>query len=520
MAETVTFQDVIKYNPPNYVYLSQTKWSRIYFNKNYHPIVKILTNNMKTAEEIYELYPKYEEETQLADIKKRALKGVSTRITGEQKKEKKKSDTTIYRYIKELIKEGIIAEYGRRLRSDNVASKKIYGLAAKLFIPANEYIGVWKSDRAIEVAKRAGKFIEHNFGDKSPNARKFSNLLTNFESKNEELERSFLDILFDKENILNSLNDKNRKIFSDGLENIFDFSREEIIVYFNLIRWSFWYLEGDNPKTFVKSLKDFVAEQQIDTEQNSESDEENISRTQGSETDMISYKQPNVYFGNWDQLKLSHDSLDHAAIMDLLKENVPMTVKEIHSKHSDAIKKRISRVQDKCSRIGEECPEEYQKEPQEKVENTIYRYVKDLIDGNLVVEAGRRIDPDSPTTSILYSAIAKQFIFFEDTDEYWNSENWEKVIFTLSISLALFLGKTNINTSKFHEIITEIEKQKFNSFSESLQKTESNNIIGQFLKGLHYTELNACLKVIGLVEWLLNTNNMNEIKAGILSCFN
>jgi predicted transcriptional regulator len=520
MAETVTFQDVIKYNPPNYVYLSQTKWSRIYYNKNYHPIVKILTNSKKTAEEIYELYPKYEEETQLADIKKRAIKGVSAQITKEHKKEKKKSDTTIYRYIKELIKEGIIAEYGRRLRSDNVASKKIYGLAAKLFLPANEYIGVWKSDGATEVAKRAGNLIKHNFGDKSPNAKKFSALLTNFESKNEELERSFLDILFEKINLMNSFDDQNRKLFSDGYENIFNFSREEIFVFFNLIRWIFWYLEGNNYNSFIKNLKDIVGEQQIDTEEKSSSDEENISRTRGSETDMISYKQPNVYFGNWDQLELSHNSLDHAAIMDLLKENVPMTVKEIHSKHSDAIKKRINRVQAKCRRIGEECPTEYQKEPQEKVENTIYRYVKDLMDGNLVVEAGRRIDPDSPTTSILYSAIAKQFIFFEDTDEYWNYDNWDKVILTLSVSLALFLGKSNINISKFHDIITEIEKNKFNSFSDSLQKTESNNIIGQFLKGLHYTELNACLKIIGLVEWLLNTENLNEIKVGILSCFN
>ncbi|MHA1992617.1 MAG: hypothetical protein ACW981_14440 [Candidatus Hodarchaeales archaeon] len=520
MAETVTFQDVIKYSPPNYVYLSQTKWSRIYFNNNYHPIVKILTNSMKTAEEIYELYPIYEEETQLADIKKRTMKGVTAQITKEQKKEKKKSDTTIYRYIKELIKEGIIAEYGRRLRSDNVASKKIYGLAAKLFIPANEYIGVWKSEGATEVAKKAGNLIKHNFADKPPNAKKFSALLTNFELKNEELERSFLDILFEKQNLTNSFDDQNRKIISDGYENIFNFNREEIFVFFNLIRWIFWYLEGDYHNSFVKSLKNFVSEQQIETDEKSESDEENVLRTRGSETDMISYKQPNVYFGNWDQLKLSHNSLDHAAIMDLLKENVPMTVKEIHSKHLDAIKQRIIRVEDKCRRIGEECPIEYQKEPQEKVENTIYRYVKDLMDGNLVVEAGRRIDPDSPTTSILYSAIAKQFIFFEDTDEYWHNENWEKVIFTLSVGLALFLGKTNINTSKFHDIVTEIEKNKFNSFSDSLQKTGSKDIIGQFLKGLHYTELNACLKVIGLVEWLLNTENTNEIKAGILSCFN
>ena len=158
-------------------------------------------------------------------------------------------------------------------------------------------------------------------------------------------------------------------------------------------------------------------------------------------------------------------------------------------------------------------------EPQLKVENTIYRYIKELIDKELVIEAGRRIDPDSPTTSILYTSISKQFIFFEDIDEFWNFDEWDKVITSFGAVITLILKKSYFDKEKFKKIITDIEKEKFNSFRNSLQRTDSNKKVGDFMKNLHYAELNASLKIVGLLEWLINTENIGNFKESILSCF-
>ncbi|OLS24491.1 MAG: hypothetical protein HeimC3_19210 [Candidatus Heimdallarchaeota archaeon LC_3] len=494
MSQAVTFQDVVKFKPKNLVYISENKWNRVFRDKSYYSIIEILMEGTKSAEEIYKLFPQTE---------------------------KKKSDITIYRYIKELIKEEIVAVYGRRLRSDNVASKKIYGLAAKLFIPANENLGVWLSERGSGVTKKVGYFLNHNFENKNPEPSALASLFHNFETKNQELEKNFLNLFFnDKKlkNFTNLLNVKQKESIENGLNAITHFNIQEIIVLFNLIRWIPWYIENDNYDGFLKNLASCFKSQNNDLSATDTTMSEEEEQDQNT-TDLINYIQKPIYFGTIDQIKYTWYSLHHAAIIDILKTNNPLTIKEIHSKHHTAVIERIGRIHEKCTIIGEETPPEYFEDPQPKVENTIYRYIKELIDKKLVVEAGRRIDPDSPTTSILYTSVSKQFIFFEDIDEFWNFDEWDKVITSFGAVITLILQKTSFDSEKFKKIITKIEKEKFNSLRNSLQRTDNSEKISDFMKNLHYAELNASIKIVGLLEWLLNNDNIANIKEDILSCF-
>ena len=369
MAQTVSFQDVVNFKPKNYIYISQDKWNRIFKDASYYSIIKLLMKGSKTAEEIYKQFPQ----------------------TG-----KKKSDTTIYRYVKDLIKEEIVAVYGRRLRSDNVASKKIYGLAAKLFIPANENLGVWISERGYDVTRKVGYFLNHNFSDNNPDPLILSKLLHNFETKNHELENTMLDQYFDletKKQFTDLFEVKLKDTIENGLSNIIQFNTLEIIVLFNLIRWIPWFIDKNNYNRFLESLANCFdpKNKQISTSDSKDIEEE---KQEQNTTDLINYKQKPVFFGTKDQIQYTWFSLHHAAIIDILKTNKPLTIKEIHSKHHQAAIDRIGRIKDKCFMIGEDCPPEYLEDPQPKVENTIYRYVKELIEKKIVVEAGRRIDPD------------------------------------------------------------------------------------------------------------------------------
>ncbi|MHA2105972.1 MAG: hypothetical protein ACW981_21300, partial [Candidatus Hodarchaeales archaeon] len=117
------------------------------------------------------------------------------------------------------------------------------------------------------------------------------------------------------------------------------------------------------------------------------------------------------------------------------------------------------------------------KEPKPKKIDTIYRYLNDLQEGGLIIEAGRRITPRKSYTEILYSRTAELYYYWGNELEYYNTKSWEKVTSILINSLEIFLNRKVVNTDKFRSIISDIEIERSKSLHDSLESNISNEIL-------------------------------------------
>lgn len=101
----------------------------------------------------------------------------------------------------------------------------------------------------------------------------------------------------------------------------------------------------------------------------------------------------------------------------------------------------------------------------EKSEKTIYRYLRDLIDGKLVVKAGKRVFPESENlkTQTLYMRSAKIFFPIKKESDYSEEENHKISIFNeiLTELVTTYYGKEVLDESSLHEFVKRINSQRY-----------------------------------------------------------
>ncbi len=108
-------QDVVTYKQVIVEILTQEQVDLIYGEENYKYIMKFLRQGPRTVKELVEDFEK----------------------SGDSK-----SDKSIYRYLKELIENGLVAKAGKRITSkgaDELQSETIYIRTAKIFL--KRYLG-------------------------------------------------------------------------------------------------------------------------------------------------------------------------------------------------------------------------------------------------------------------------------------------------------------------------------------------------------------------------------------------
>ncbi|MHA2297279.1 MAG: hypothetical protein ACXADA_14720 [Candidatus Hodarchaeales archaeon] len=70
-----------------------------------------------------------------------------------------------------------------------------------------------------------------------------------------------------------------------------------------------------------------------------------------------------------------------------------------------------------------------------KSTSTVYRYIKDLVNAGLIIEAGRRVFPKKPSSKILYDLSASLFIPIHTLPAFWSSSHGTDVIKTVGFML-------------------------------------------------------------------------------------
>jgi DNA-binding transcriptional ArsR family regulator len=144
------FRDVISYDQCLFKVLRDEKTLKAFANKNLAYLLKFLRDHQRpmTAKELEEAFKK------------------EAQISG-------KSDKTIYRYLGQLEKAGLVVQAGMRMYPDKTKSQTLYGLPAKLFLPdysvAESVISPKTKDEVSRITKGVEALIRNYFGyEKTP----------------------------------------------------------------------------------------------------------------------------------------------------------------------------------------------------------------------------------------------------------------------------------------------------------------------------------------------------------------
>ena len=157
----------------------------------------------------------------------------------------------------------------------------------------------------------------------------------------------------------------------------------------------------------------------------------------------------------------------------------------------------------------------YKLSKEQKSEKTIYRYVKDLTQADLIVAAGQRVVIGKTATETLYARKAKIFIIRQHSDDTWNCDDCrstlDKVGKMLALSLKIeqpkveCLAKLMSSIDMYHE---DEQIRLFEEFDEEIQT---------IIKDCSFTETNHLLTTFKTIYMLLKAD---EFKEKIKECFN
>lgn len=139
------YQDVITYKEEAVKIIDEEDWS-VFEDSRYTPIILALRKGPMTVKELEDKYNKIIEQ----QIEKMSLDNEERKELNEKMTRKGK---TLYKYLDILMKNGLIIEAGKRVKSGQTATETLYGRTAKLFVLARKSKNKksFKSKEALDV---------------------------------------------------------------------------------------------------------------------------------------------------------------------------------------------------------------------------------------------------------------------------------------------------------------------------------------------------------------------------------
>ncbi len=175
------------------------KLVKIFYDESYAPIFWVLRDGQKTVKEIEDSYNKIV-------LKKAKERGLSKEQIENLKLER--SDKSIYRYIKELTKVGLVAPASRRVVIGKTATEILYARTAKIFYLKNLEDDNWRCKICMKHLSKASELLSLSKGIKPPKPEKLAEIMTKidadseteifrvFEEREEEVQEIFRDVTF------------------------------------------------------------------------------------------------------------------------------------------------------------------------------------------------------------------------------------------------------------------------------------------------------------------------------------
>ncbi|MFX0065401.1 MAG: hypothetical protein ACFFC7_24790 [Candidatus Hermodarchaeota archaeon] len=500
----IQIKDVIHQSTNLTTFLNLQIYKKYFFNKTYYPIIKMLKNGLKTVSEITDLYSSV----------KTAIMRDSVDYHDTIKIEQPKSENTIYHYIQDLIKAGLIYEAGRRIQSNQVSSKILYSQSAKLFLIDNSYsLNIWGSDQARTLASYLGLLLSPYLNNKNPVFPQLIEFILKYEQESALQRDNLLKRI--AEQSASPLTSADGRLVNETIEEINQLDAEEFYGFHILLGELLWILSIEDLEEVNQHLISiFITEPSTENE--------NLLRTSVKEDidngfqDIITFEPSTIKildFDIWKAYKLPK----YVAIIFMLRDG-PMTIKEIHQKHHKAVTALIQKnfSDEKKDKNQGKKPKPI-RIPKPKKENTIYRYVKDLIKADFLTEAGRRVLPNQTSTQLLYSRTAKIFITFGHRFQLIGTQKEKRVNKILGITLRHYFNKTNCDYNKLHLLISNFTKIKFQVSEQTLKQASEHHLLDLF-QSLN-DEWETFIAILSLLSWLITQKNKNSFREQLIDCF-
>ena len=180
-------------------------------------------------------------------------------------------------------------------------------------------------------------------------------------------------------------------------------------------------------------------------------------------------------------------------IIVVLREG-PLTVNELTKRYNAFVDKR-------GSNLGL-SPKVLEKE--KKSEMTIYRYLKDLKRVNIVIEAGRCIEPGKKSTKAIYSRTARMFTPKLSLEDLKDSEKIDRHIEILSDLIIMYKADQKLSKSCLRALLRKVvlfsDKEATSIFEKHSDK------ISALTKDQSFNEMGKILDNLGNLILMLNTH--------------
>jgi Fe2+ or Zn2+ uptake regulation protein len=415
-----------------------------------------------------------------------------------------KSDTTYYRYLRNLEDAGLVIEAGRKIHPKKTSAKILYNCTSDLFISTGFGKEIWSTKLGKQVARSIISVIDP---DNINNELSIQNLEKNL-SKIEDEEilnlNSALDLIIPKKQTIKSE--------FDGFNILSSLKAKDSIQFWNLLRFLNWFLKSPNIN-LLKKAQSFLAKTEKKVKTNNKP--RSISQFKTDYRDLTHYQILPVLSTSDEVHRKYFANRNYKAILQLLYREAPKTLKEIAKLHHQTVLKLIEKQKKWFISKGLKINI---KEPKPKKIDTIYRYLNDLQEGGLIIEAGRRITPRKSYTEILYSRTAELYYYWGNELEYYNTKSWEKVTSILINSLEIFLNRKVVNTDKFRSIISDIEIERSKSLHDSLESNISNEILLESMNLFTDEQHVLFLESLSFLSWLKRID-AEKLRSDILKCF-
>jgi hypothetical protein len=197
-SEPAEYEDIIRYEQKPLMFVSDEQANSLLWDLSYNPIIRILRQGPMTAREIEAEY---------------------NVIAETNENMEKKSDTTIYRYLKAFEKADLVAQAGRRVYFGKTATEILYCRTASVFLGRNLPPSYWNSDRGKQFFERVFSGMTKVYDDHEPIKRCLREFIPRFEKAKDDRVPLLLD-----------------HIDSDALETILDGDMWEIEQTFAYVR--------------------------------------------------------------------------------------------------------------------------------------------------------------------------------------------------------------------------------------------------------------------------------------------
>ena len=466
MSQGERYEDIVHTNVPLLKLIDEKLWKDVFYDEILSSIVKSFIGTPMTFNEIYE--------------------NSTTLIR------KIKSKSSIYRYLNSLIENNLVIEVGHRIHPEKTISKRLYYRSAEIILFENADENIWSSEDRDGLALVIGLIINRHFNDEMPNASMIREKLLRIEKKFSQIREATIRNYLDSEN--------GKKDFIDRIRNL---EYKDLYALFNNLGIIIGILTNGihlNLKTELNLC--FHKKKEKDLLQTHQNEGQKKHDLILHTPVLIKPIDARIY----DKVVRNNENI--VVILRMLSSG-PLTLNEIHKNHHKMI---IERRKKNNTETETAKP---------KSRNTVYKYVQELIKSGFISEVGRRPIIHQSATQKLYSKSAEIFYRIEHRKEYWDSDNAKEVSNIIGLILGYILKKESFKSSNLHSVLLKFVSDQTKSLEQALENSNSflivENIRQYVLVGGQ--ESGTFLYTLGLVEWLLKLDRVEEFRQELLQCF-